>query len=156
MSPLESRLAVLKAEVTRDWAQVERHHAIAAETDPHADRAQAALVALSLDHAYQAMEQLLVRVERNLGLPERSGSDWHRQVLSDAALALDGIRPPIIPQEILADWIHLLGFRHFLRHAYAVDLDPVRLRENTERLARAVTSTRMHVEALLAALGARG
>ena len=97
MSPVDSRVALLVSESRRDWAAVLAHHQKATSVDPAAGDAQAALVALSLDHAYQAFESILVRVERHLGLPERLGSSWHARLLSDAALGLPGIRPAIAP-----------------------------------------------------------
>ena len=59
MSPDEARLALLRAELRRDWQQAERHLAGARSVDPAEGDAQAALVALSLDHAYQSFETLL-------------------------------------------------------------------------------------------------
>ena len=114
---------------------------------------QAALVALSLDHAYQAFETILTRVERAIGLPERAGGSWHAALLSDAALALPGLRPPLFPSSALADWDALLRFRHFLRHAYVVDLDPERLATNCARLERSVAATDPFLAALWTALG---
>lgn len=49
-------------------------------------------MALSLDHAYQALETILVRIERALGLPERSGPGWHALLLADTALVIPGLR----------------------------------------------------------------
>jgi hypothetical protein len=54
MSPTEVRLAALRAEIERDWQQVERHATTCAITDARLGAPEAALVALSLDHAYEA------------------------------------------------------------------------------------------------------
>jgi hypothetical protein len=110
------------------------------------------LVALALDHAYQAFEQILIRVEQALRLPERTGEHWHRRLLADATEALPGIRPAIVPKGVERDWEELLGFRHFLRHAYAVELDPERLSSNAERLQRALRATESSVLGLFTAL----
>ncbi len=63
MSPADSRTAFLCAECRRDWEAVKAHLSRARATDPSRGEAQAALVALSLDHAYQAFETILVRLE---------------------------------------------------------------------------------------------
>lgn len=152
MSPVDARLAAVRADVERDWEQVVRHGGRAEAADPRAGEAEAALVALSLDHADQAFENLLLRVERCLGLPARSGGTWHRALLADAARELPDIRPALFPASAEADWEQLLGFRHFLRHGYAVDLEPARLEQNVARLAKAITATAPHVQALLAEL----
>lgn len=152
MSPAQVRLAGLSVEVRRDWEQVERHAKTCASTDPRLGAAEAALVALSLDHAYQAFEQVLVRVEQALRLPERTGHHWHRRLLADATEALPGVRPAIVPKSVERSWEELLGFRHFLRHAYAVELDPERLIRNVEHLQVAVAATSAPMGELLAAL----
>lgn len=139
MSPAQVRLGSLRAEVERDFREIERQLTRATSRDPSRGEPEAAFVALALDHAYQALEQVLVAFERALRLPERAGEHWHRKLLADAARPLPGVRPAIISAE--RDWEELLGFRHFLRHAYSADLDPVRLARNVECLRRAVAAT---------------
>jgi len=139
VSPAEARAAIAAAECRRDWETVKTHLARARGADPAQGDAPAALVALSLDHAYQAFEAILVRLERAAGLPERTGTSWHTALLADAAVAIPGLRPPIFPAEAHVDWDALLRFRHFLRHAY--DLDPSKLVANRDRLDRAVAAT---------------
>ncbi len=152
MSAATNRMALLRAELTRDWEVVERHLERAVTSDPSEDPAKAAFVALALDHAYQAFETLLVRLERALELPARSGGDWHSAVLTDAALELPGVRPAILTADAVLHWNHLRRFRHFLRHAYAVDLDPEHLSNNVRHLRDAVTETAAPLRALIDAL----
>ena len=59
-------------------------------------------------------------------------------LLADAAMDLRGLRPSLFPVQVEGDWDELRRFRHFLRHAYPLELDPQRLSQNVERLARAV------------------
>jgi hypothetical protein len=51
MSPADARASLVHAECARDWQAVKTHLDRARRADPGADDAQAALVALSLDHA---------------------------------------------------------------------------------------------------------
>lgn len=120
--------------------------------DPSRGKPEAAFVALELDHAYQAFETLLVRIERVLGLPPRTGDTWHRTLLADASRPIDGLRPAVAPPAAESEWAEVLAFRHFLRHAYDVELDPARLSVLAERLARAVAATDPVVRKLLEAL----
>jgi hypothetical protein len=152
MSPAEARAALAVAECRRDWDTLKTHLVRAHSADPSQGDAQAALVALSLDHAYQAFEAILVRLERACGLPERPGATWHTALLADAALAIPRLRPPIFPAEAHADWDALLRFRHFLRHAYVVELDPAKLAANRDRLDRAVAATETWMGSVLAGL----
>jgi hypothetical protein len=147
-------MAALAAELARHWQMVLRHLERAGSVDAAAGLPEAALVALSLDHAYQAFETLLVRIERALGLSERSGAEWHRQILADAAWPIDGLRDRIVTSESERDWDQLRRFRHFLRHAYTAELDPERLAGNVARLTRAVAADEPAIRALIAALRA--
>lgn len=148
-SPERARLAALAAELERDWLMVLRHLDLARSVEASTGRPEAALVALSLDHAYQAFETLLVRIERALGLPERAGAEWHRQILADAAWPIDGLRDRIVAAESERDWDQLRRFRHFLRHAYTTELDAERLAANVERLTRAVAADEPAIRALI-------
>jgi hypothetical protein len=152
VSPIDARAALVHAECTRDWAAVKTHLTRARGADPSRGAAEAALVALSLDHAYQAFETILLRLERSAGLPERIGSRWHSALLADAGMAVSGVRPAVFPPEAFADWDAVLRFRHFLRHAYVIALDAERLKENVVRLERAVGATDAWIEALMKAM----
>jgi hypothetical protein len=156
LSPTEARAALVSAECRRDWDAVKAHLVRAEGAVPAKGDAEAALVALSLDHAYQAFETMLLRLERIAGLPERTGSSWHAGLLADAVLDIPGLRPALFPAEALADWDALLRFRHFLRHAYVVKLDPDRLAANVTRLHNAVAASHTWIADVLATIGASG
>lgn len=152
MTPIDARRKLLLSELQRDWSLVGDHLTKARSVEPAAGDPEAALVALSLDHAYQAFETLLLRLERGLDLAERTGGSWHAALLADAALSIAGLRPCVVPAEARHHWDALLRFRHFLRHAYATPLDPDELIRNRQHLIAAVAATTPHIEALLSAL----
>lgn len=141
MSPVDARMLVLASDAERDWDLVVQNLQKAARVDPGGGGPEAAWVALSLAHAYGAFETLLVRLERASGLPERTGATWHRRLLADAARAVPGLRPSLVPAEVEREWGELLGFRHFLHHAYAADLEASKLRPLVESLSTAVAAT---------------
>lgn len=154
MTALDARLVQLAADLRREWGIVEANLARARSVDPTASAPEAAFVALALDHLYQAFETLLLRLERALALPERAGGGWHAALLADAGLPLPGLRAAVFPLEAERHWQALLRFRHFLRHAYAVELDPRELAANVRHAEAAVAATVPAFEALIAALGA--
>ena len=128
MSP---RLQRLRAEIARDLTAF-RSRVEELETLPPlsgADRASLAAAAVALHHAYGAIESALARIARAIddGLPE--GPDWHQALLEVMTLAIESIRPPVLSAATKELLQRLLGFRHFFRHAYAMDLDGVRLAE---------------------------
>lgn len=148
----EELIRELHEDLMRDWAAVKSHRDGALSEDPRIARTSQAFVAVSLDHAYQAFETILVRIERSLGLPERSGREWHRELLADAAKLLPGRRLPIYPESAQSAWVQLLKFRHFFRHAYTVQLDPALQLENAARLGEAVDATEPFLLALVNSL----
>ena len=131
MSP---KLQRLRAEIASDLRAFKTRVGEMALLPPltDADRGSLAESAIALHHAYGAVEAALSRVARSVdaGLPE--GPDWHQALLSVMALEIDRVRPAVLSAETRDLLQRLLGFRHFLRHAYAVDLDGERL----ERLRR--------------------
>jgi len=148
----EELIRELHEDLVRDWAAVKSHRDGALSEDPRMGRTTQAFVAVSLDHAYQAFETILVRIERSLGLPERSGGEWHQELLADAAKLLPGRRLPIYPESAQPLWDQILKFRHFFRHAYTVQLDPKLLLENAARLHQAVDATEPFLLALVNSL----
>jgi hypothetical protein len=85
--------------------------------------ALAAQAALALHHAYGAVEMALSRLARALegSLPE--GPAWHQELIEEMARPIEGVRPAILAPATLVGLRRLLAFRHFLSHAYAVELD---------------------------------
>jgi hypothetical protein len=92
--------------------------------DGAAQRAQAAV---ALHHAYGSIEGIMVRVARYLEGDVPQGADWHQTLLHSMGLEIEGVRPAIFSAGAVVVLRHLLGFRHFFRHAYAVELDVERL-----------------------------
>lgn len=94
-------------------------------TDP--DRGGVAIAAVAIDHYYSSIEASLEMVSRVFDLASPAGSDWHRSLLRVMRLASE-TRPIVITRETADGLEDLLAFRHFLRHAYAADLDWNRMR----------------------------
>ncbi len=90
------------------------------------------LVAVSIEHYYTGCEAIAERVARAFeGVPP-PGPRWHQELLESMGYELPEIRGPLFSPTSVNSLRELLSFRHFMRHAYALDLDPMRL----ERLAR--------------------
>lgn len=123
---MKARIQRLRAEVENDRAAFEarvdelRDIDLTSESASEADLAHAAL---AIHHAYCAVEALLDRVSRTIEGSVPEGPDWHQDLLNAMALEIDGVRPRILDDESARLLRRLLGFRHFLRHGYAVSLD---------------------------------
>jgi len=138
-SPLRAQLLRLRREIERERAVLDP---LAAEivknakilTTPTSGRAVRAVVAVDLHRWYGAVESILERIDKAFGL-RPSGADWHSELLAGAFLDVPGVRPAVLDAALAGPMRELLRFRHFFRHAYAVELDDARLRANAERLA---------------------
>lgn len=89
-----------------------------------------------------------------------SGPRSHEELLSQMAVAIPDVRPAVLDEATLAGLSSLLSFRHFFRHAYAVELDWARLEEHRARVGRVhpaivagLAALAAHVRASLAVLG---
>lgn len=130
-SDMRGRLARLASELAADREAIRRlgreTAACAGSVTPKTtDPAALALLALDIHRWYTGLESALERIERTFGsLP--SGGDWHLELLGGAALDIAGVRPPILPATLTPRLREVLRFRHFFRHAYAVELDAEKL-----------------------------
>jgi hypothetical protein len=126
MSP---RIQRLRAEIASDLRTFESRLAELARLPAlaDADRGSLAEAAVALHHAYGAVESALARVARVIddGLPE--GPEWHQALLQVMTLAIDSVRPAVLSLKTHELLQRLLGFRHFFRHAYSINLDGARL-----------------------------
>ncbi|GMV38700.1 MAG: hypothetical protein AMXMBFR64_04160 [Myxococcales bacterium] len=135
-SPVRSLLLRLASELAKERAVAERisdevlEDACRMESspdDPALERAHLAVVAVGLHRWYTAVEAIVERVERALGTMP-TGAEWHSELLAGATLDITGVRPAILPEACADPLRSLLKFRHFFRHAYAVQLDGAKLR----------------------------
>jgi hypothetical protein len=128
MSP---RIQRLRAEIASDLTTFSALIDELAELPPLAGgpRSILAQAAVALHHAYGAIESALVRIARVLEDGTSEGPDWHQALLSAMALDVERVRPAVLSGPALAALRRLLGFRHFFRHAYAIELDGHRLEE---------------------------
>lgn len=82
----------------------------------------------------KSFERLCESFENHL---EKKGR-YHDTLIERVTLDLKGIRPAFLPLDAVRDVRELKGFRHLFRHAYDLDLDPVRVAAAAENVARCV------------------
>lgn len=87
----------------------------------------AGFVGVLLHRWYTSLEAALERIERVLVGVVPSGEAWHQDLLRLASLEIPDARPAILARATSQALLPYLRFRHFLRHAYAVELDPSKL-----------------------------
>jgi len=79
----------------------------------------------------KAFERLCESFENHL---EKTGR-YHDTLIERVNLELKGIRPAFLPADAVREVRELKGFRHLFRHAYDLDLDPVRVMAAAENAA---------------------
>jgi hypothetical protein len=135
MSPLEVAEAVrlrLAAELHGDRTALGRLASSIADLRSAAGRGhdetmRALALAFQIERFYTAVEAVTTRILRTLDGDVPSGPEWHRDLLRAASVAIEGLRPAVLPAEALPFLRDLLGFRHFARHGYDVVPDPGRI-----------------------------
>jgi len=113
----------LAAELRRDLGSAsERLEGLASRRVglPGGDPVLASFFTLSLHSYYTAIETSFERIARHLDGGAPTGERSHQELLEAMALELPGLRPAVISPPTLENLRELLGFRHFVRHAYAV------------------------------------
>jgi hypothetical protein len=101
------------------------------------EEARWAMLAVSLHGYYCAVESSLMRIARTVDGDTPVGDEWHRDLLLCMSMPLGDIRGPVLSEESRAFLGKLLGFRHFFRHAYAVEFDGALLLDHASRVATA-------------------
>jgi len=91
------------------------------------NKAQNALAAVALHHAYGSIEATMERIARQIDGDLPRGRDWHQALLHSMGLDIEGVRPALFSRVSVNALREVLGFRHFFRHAYSVELDAERL-----------------------------
>lgn len=126
--------------------------------DPNDPGAQA-MAGVALHAWYTGFEAILERVARELDGSVPSGDRWHRDLLYQGSAEVPGVRQAVFDPADVHELTQLLAFRHFFRHAYAVEFDPARLRTELTRLGSLgprVELTLDHFEAFLSSAMATG
>lgn len=144
MSPMAldstASLAVLLAELRKDREAVERQltelEALRGRWGDVEREAPLLAYACVLLHGwYTGLESLFERIARTVDGHVPTGERSHRALLRQMTVELPGVRGPIIASALEGELAELLKFRHFFRHAYAVTLDPKKVRAEADRVS---------------------
>jgi hypothetical protein len=125
---VRARIARLRGELREDRVQLARcledaRLANARMATTPDDPAVLALAAVALHGWYTGFETMLERVARQLDGDVPEGARWHRELITQLAVEVPGVRPAVLSAAVVGPLAELLSFRHFFRHAYGVVLD---------------------------------
>ena len=142
-SDIETELASQARVATRIAALRSR---LASEPD---DWIVASAMAFEIERWYTAVESLFRRILQTLEGDVPTGPTLHRELVRVASLAVEPLRPALLPPAAESDFRELLGFRHVARHAYDVEPEPARMLEHGDRVARVHTTLAASMAALI-------
>jgi len=152
LARLRSEIAGDRGALTRCLRKLEQAEArLQAGTD---DVFALEVAAVALHGWYTGLEAISERVARQLDGLAPTGDRWHRDLISQCSTEVPGVRPALLPPELLPDFHALLSFRHFFRHAYGVELDATRVRAEAARLWAIIDGVDHALDAFDAFLGA--
>lgn len=96
-----------------------------------------AALGYTLHNLYNAVENYFLRIAKFFE-NRLDSSSWHRELAERMIIPIEGLRPALLPREMLPDIHELRSFRHVFRNIYAVQLDPERVQRVNERVRRVV------------------
>ncbi|MEW6717566.1 MAG: hypothetical protein AB1345_08690 [Chloroflexota bacterium] len=86
-------------------------------------------VALNLHGFYTGIEKIFEDIARTIEGSLPSGTEWHKDLLTQMAGGAEGIRPAVINHETRHCLDMYRGFRHLVRNVYTFNLRPTRIHE---------------------------
>ena len=126
---IRSELAAIEQVATRVQRAVDAVGGDLEDSDLYWDA-----IALNLHDFYTGLERILSHIAAQVDghLPE--GGEWHRELLRQMAIPLPRIRPAVLSDATIQRLDEYLRFRHVVRHVYAFEFDPQRIRPLAEAL----------------------
>ena len=127
---IRSELENIEEVVTRVRRAVEASEGDSINSDLYWDA-----IALNLHDFYTGLERLLRHIAAEIDGHVPAGTEWHQELLRQMATQLPRIRPAVFSKETIKRLDEYLRFRHVVRHVYAFEFDPQRIRPLAEALA---------------------
>ena len=126
---IRSELENIEEIITRVRRAMEASEGDAADRDLYWDA-----VALNLHDFYTGLERILRYIAAEVDGHVPAGAEWHQELLRQMAIPLPRIRPAVFSNETIKRLDEYLRFRHVVRHVYAFEFDPQRLKPLAEAL----------------------
>lgn len=126
---MDEKLLILERNIHRDmegiadiYRELERH-----PLAPDADEDTLIVIAYYLHNLYNAFENIFQNIAATFENSVDELDRWHAQLLERMRLDTMPLRPEVIDDAAYDALDELRRFRHLFRHAYGVELDPLRL-----------------------------
>jgi hypothetical protein len=126
---MNEKMLVLSRSISKDIGEIERiydaldRHTLSSDTDTET----AIVVAYYLHNLYNGFENIFGAIAAAFENSIDDVGRWHTQLLERMRLDVMPLRPSVIDDEAFEALDELRRFRHLFRHAYGIQLDPLRL-----------------------------
>jgi len=124
----KERIAILKAEIEAQVGEIEKIYVRLDERSKKKGKAAAESIGYQLHNMYCAFEDLFEIVAKTFENNIHDKGRYHLELLKRMTIAIEGVRPSLLSQEVFVLLDNLRSFRHFFRHAYSYDLDERKVR----------------------------
>lgn len=121
-------IAILKAELGAQVGEIEKIYVRLEERGKKRGKAAAESIGYQLHNLYCAFEDLFELVAKTFENNIHDKSRYHLELLKRMSIAIEGVRPALLSEEVIVLLNNLRSFRHFFRHAYSYDLDEKKVR----------------------------
>lgn len=126
---MSDRMLLLGYAIRKDMADIAtlyaalEHHPL----EPDAGAETLIVIAYYLHNLYNAFENIFQNIAAAFENSIDDMGRWHAQLLERMRLDVMPLRPAVIDDQAYEALDELRRFRHLFRHAYGVQLDPLRL-----------------------------
>jgi len=124
----KEKIAILKAELEAQAGEIEKIYVRLDERSKKKGKAATESIGYQLHNLYCAFEDLFEIVAKTFENNIHDKGRYHLELLKRMTLAIEGVRPSLLSQEVFVLLDNLRAFRHFFRHAYSYDLDERKVR----------------------------
>lgn len=90
--------------------------------------------ALNLHGFYSGVEKIFEYIAKDIDHAMPSGNSWHRELVVQMAMTIDGVRPSVISKKTEEQLDDYRGFRHVVRNVYTYNLSEDRLKHLVDNL----------------------
>jgi len=126
---MDERTLVLTQQIQRDADSIAAIYAALDRHPLHADSDNDTLIVIAyhLHNLYNAFENIFQNIAAFFENSVEDKGRWHSQLLERMCLDVMPLRPAVIDRAAYDALDELRRFRHLFRHAYGIELDPLRL-----------------------------
>ena len=120
----ELHYRVIRAEVESQLKEIERLFREVESRKKRAKRSKAFLESLGyqLHNLYSAFEDLFKIIAGYFENRVTDSTKYHKELLKKMTIAVPGVRPALLSEELYRHLDELRAFRHYFRHAYLHEL----------------------------------